>query len=215
MTIAETNINWSKLRRSQTLPFRCRRWFETSKVSVSYNQHQKRSKSKYQPGGTAVISTGEMALRAGKQEQDSRKLGRWSSQILHGKQGIVTRIISVYVPIMMSSFGSNKVASQQQRALLKMGVKENVYTVFWQDFWRQIDKWLDEGEQLVICGDWNRDITNKSFIKEFEKRNLIPAIASKHGTQLPATYNNGSAPIGEIFCSKTLQIISSGYLGSK
>ena len=64
MAMAETNINWSKIKKTQTLQQLGRRWYQTSKVVVAYNQHQKKSKSRHQPGGTAVMSKGEMALRA-------------------------------------------------------------------------------------------------------------------------------------------------------
>ena len=212
MILAETNVNWGKVRRHQTLPQRCRRWLETSKVVVSYNQHQKKVKAKHQPGGTAVISTGEIALRISGSQYDDKRMGRWASQTIQGKKGITTRIVSVYVPILTSKYGHKKVACQQQRVLLSMGIKDNVMTVFWRDFWQQIDKWLAAGEQLVVGGDWNKDITSPAFLAEFESRNMIPAVASRHGRNLPATHNNGSLPIDEIFCSDTLQLVASGYL---
>ena len=76
MGMAETNINWSKMRRTQTLPQLARRWYQTSRTVVSYNQHKKRKKSKYQSGGTAIIAKGEMALRAIAPEYNDKRLGR-------------------------------------------------------------------------------------------------------------------------------------------
>ena len=134
MALAELNVKWSKLRREQTLPQLCKRWFQTSKATMAYNQHERRQKYKHQPGGTAIVTKGEMALRTGKWENDSRRLGRWSSILIHGKQSITTRIVSVYVPNMTSKHGHKKVVCQQQRALLSLGIKENMFTVFWTDF---------------------------------------------------------------------------------
>ena len=82
---------------------------------------------------------------------------------------------------MMSKHKHKKVMCQQQRALLSMGIKDNVLAVFWRDFWNEVDQWLDDGEQLVISGDWNTDVTKDSFLKEFDKRELLPAISSLHG----------------------------------
>ena len=169
MALAEMNINWGKVSRTNTLPHVCRNWFETSKATVSYNQHEKRKKNKHQPGGTAIVSIDDMALRHHKHEYDKKKMGRWASQAFSGKNGLVTRVVSVYIPIIMKEHGHKKVSCQQQRALLSMGVKSHFITVFFQDFWEQIDKWLTQGDQLVICGDWNTDIRNKRFLKEFKK----------------------------------------------
>ena len=212
MALAETNVHWSKLRRAQTLPHRCRYWFQTSRTVMSYNQHEKRTKSKHQPGGTAVITRGEMALRVNKFEYDKKRMGRWASQTLQGKQGLVTRIVSVYVPTIISKHGHKKVTCQQQRALLSMGITDNVITVFWQDLWQQIDSWLEAGEQLVVAGDWNQDVSKQKFLEEFRKRGLVPSIGSKHGPDLPATHNNGSVAIDEIFCSSSLLVEAAGYL---
>ena len=105
MALAETNINWGKLRRHQTLPQVCKQWFERSKTTILYNQHQRKSKFKHQPGGTAIISISDMSLRHHKHEYDERKLGRWASQSFQGKQGLTTRVVSVYVPILVSAHG--------------------------------------------------------------------------------------------------------------
>ena len=118
MAIAETGINWSKVKRSQTLQQVCKIWFERSKTTVSYNQYEKRKKNKHQPGGTAVIARGDLALRHHKNEYDVKKLGRWASQDYQGKGGIITRVVSVYVPNPMQTHGPKKVACQQQKACI-------------------------------------------------------------------------------------------------
>lgn len=212
MALAETNVHWSKLRRVHTLPQQCKSWFQTSRTVISYNQHEKRTKAKYQPGGTAVITRGEMALRVNKYEYDKKRMGRWASHTVQGKQGLITRIFSVYVPNLMCKYGHKRVVCQQQRALLSMGITENVMTTFWIDFWEQIDAWIESGEQLVVARDWNQDITKQKFLKDLKKRGLLPATSSRHGPELPATYNNGSVAIDEIFCSSTLLVEAAGYL---
>ena len=63
MGLAETNINWGKIRRPQTLPQTCKQWFKSSKVTTAYNLKDKKRKTPHQPGGTAVISRGDMSLR--------------------------------------------------------------------------------------------------------------------------------------------------------
>ena len=132
MAMAELNVNWSKIRREHTLPRICRKWFQTSKTSMAYNQHERKRRYKHQPGGTAIVATGAMALRTGKFDNDKRRLGRWSSLVIQGKNSIKTRIVSVYVPNMTSKHGHKKVVCQQQRALLAMEITDNVFTIFWK-----------------------------------------------------------------------------------
>ena len=113
----------------------------------------------------------------------------------------------------MQSHGPKKVACQQQRALLSLGIKEHYMHVFWVDFWAQIDEWMSKGDQLIICGDWNVDIRKKHFIKEFNKRELKSVNITRHGdSNLPATYSAGTKPIDEIFVTPTLQVTACGYL---
>ena len=105
MAMAELNLNWGKMKRKCTLPQVARKWFRTSKTVVAYNQHERRKKNVHQPGGTAVVAKGEMALRTCQPYYDDKKLGRWASQVIQGKQGVRTRVVSVYVPIWVSKHG--------------------------------------------------------------------------------------------------------------
>ncbi len=208
--MAEINVNWERTSRKNTMNQIVKKWFETTKVTNSYNSHKK-SVSKWLPGGTAIVTQGSLALRANSNENDERHMGRWASQCITGKNGLRTRIISVYVPQPKKDYGDKKVHQQQQEALLKLKITKPVLTAFWDDFWDTIDKWLEKGEQLIIGGDWNTNITNKKFLEPFIARNLIPSIKSRHAN-LPATVNRGSEPIDEIFVSSTLKITASGYL---
>ena len=113
MAMAETNLNWGKMRRPNTLPQVARRWFQTTKTVISYNQHEKKKRKKkfHQPGGTAIISKGEMALRVKQKSYDNKRMGRWASQVIQGKQGITTRVVSVYVPNSVYQHGCKSVVS--------------------------------------------------------------------------------------------------------
>ena len=208
--MSEINIHWKLTARKNSIQDVARYWFERSKVSVAQNMHYK-GRKKHQPGGVSVISQGHLALRTGKSKNDVRGLGRWSSQLFQGKGNLRTRVVSVYVPIVTKYHGHKKVFCQQQNALLNMKVPGQVITTFWKDFWQQIDEWLEAGEQLVIGGDWNADVTKK-WTKEFTKRLLLPVVTGKHKDNIPSTHNNGSYAIDEIFASATLGVKSAGFL---
>jgi exonuclease III len=211
MAIVETNVNWKRVRKKMTIWDKTRGWFENQRVSAAYNSHD-RSGKRYQPGGCAIITQGELALRSDKSGQDNRKLGRWTWTTYQGKNGIKLRVISVYVPNTAKQYGIRKTYSQQQQVLLSKGIKTNPISIFWTDFWEMVDKSIEEGEQLIIGGDWNTDIRDEEFLQKFQERKIIPSIISRHGKKGPETYHRGSVPIDEIFISKNISITKCGYL---
>lgn len=211
MLMAEINTNWRLVGKRNTIWDITRGWFENQSVSCSYNKHDRRC-SLHQPGGTATIHIGETALRVIKTGEDQKKLGRWNWSLLRGKNNVKLRMISCYVPHTATEHGAKKIFCQQHKALLQMGIKEGVAETYWNDFWQDIDSWLEAGEQLIICGDWNVDVRSKNFLRPFRERNLIPSITNKHGNSGPGTHNRGSDPIDEIFISQTLQVTKAGYL---
>ena len=209
--MVEMNVNWRLTPKKETLNDLACDWFETQRVTTSYNIHD-RICLQHQPGGTAILTQGELANRWMETKNDVRNMGRWTSQLLRGKGGLKLRIISVYFATAQKEHGRKKIYMQHKLALLKLNVKDSVYEAFWKDFWKQIDDWKEKGEQLVICGDWNCDVRKKIFRKDFDDRQLIPCNITKHGENGPGTYSRGSKPIDEIFVSSTLQIVQCGYL---
>jgi hypothetical protein len=211
MAIVETNVNWKRVRKKMTIWDKTRGWFENQRVSAAYNSRD-RSGKRYQPGGCSIITRGELALRSDKSGQDHRKLGRWTWTSYQGKNGIKMKIISVYVPNKAQQYGIRKTFSQQQQVLLSQGIKTNPISIFWEDFWKMIDKCIDDGDQLIIGGDWNTDVRNNEFLQDFKERKLIPSIIQRHGREGPETYQRGSVPIDEIFISKNIGVEKCGYL---
>ena len=212
MMIAEVNVNWERAGRENSFRQIARYWFRQCKSSCTYNQHQRLEVTKWQPGGHAIVSRDEISLRIINYDQDIRRMGRWTSQLIQGKMGIKTRVVSVYVPRTSKDHTHQRIYCQQQAALLKLKVTGAVLTVFWEDFWEQIDKWRAQGDQLVIGGDWNEDIREEEFLKPFLERRLVPTNFVRHGPDLPATHNAGKLPIDEIFVSETLEYKKCGYL---
>ena len=211
MMMAEINTNWRIINQRNSMHQIGKRWFERCKIINSFNVHKK-SRLPYLPGGVAIMSIGSLSYRINKWDLDERRMGRWASQLIQGKNNLRTRLVTVYVPTKPYSQGERKVFNQQKEALLCMGITTPVLQAFWDDFWTQIDIWLNDGEQLIIGGDWNSNVTKDNFLRPFIERNLIPAVQSRHGKNLPATYSKGSVPIDEIFISSTLTLSHSGFL---
>ncbi len=209
--MAETNANWKRISKNNTIWSRTRGWFENQRLSAQHNIHDDKG-YKYQPGGTALLTQGDLALRHIASGGDERKLGRWAWQHFRGKNDLRLRIISVYVPHKNHTAGKINAYSQQQDALLKMGLTEDPITLFWNDLWTFVDKCTDNGEQIILAGDWNEDVRTDNFRNKFLERGLLPSITGIHGEDGPETYNRGTNPIDEIFVSANLEISACGYL---
>ena len=204
--LAEVNINWKIVEKKKSLSSLAKEWFEHGRAVTSHNMLHN-TKAPHQQGGVAIITSGNTALQVAKSEQDPQYLGRWCSVKVRGKGGVIMRIVSVYVPIVTKSHGNKTVHAQQQAALLKLKKTKSVIATFWSDLWKEIDKWIENGEKLVITGDWNQDVQSQSLVKAFEGRNLFPVVTGgRHRGVSPETYNNGSYPIDECFALSDLLI---------
>ena len=96
-----------------------------------------------------------MALHARDTGIDQRKLGRWTWTRYRGKDNLITRIITVYVPTKPTVWGDRKVYFQQQKALTIDNITECPLKVFWEDLWELVDTCQKDEEQIILIGDWN------------------------------------------------------------
>ena len=206
MGLAETNVNWGKVRNRDTLWDRTKQWFRDRKIGVSYNTRQ-RITTREQPGGTATIATNDMAHRFQSSGFDKSGLGRWSWIRVTGKQNCVTRFVSVYGPSARSGAGTNTVYEQHLEFLQTDPIKD-----FWNSLAKEIMEWQNKGEQLILMGDWNEDIAGTPLRNWMEIFGLQEAITDIHGNKPPSTYHRGSHAIDGIFVSPSIKAIRAGYL---
>ena len=204
--LAETNVNWSKITTSNTLWERTKAWFETRKIAVSYNTHDCIGKRRCQQGGTATITQSKVAHRHRDNGFDSTGLGRWSWIRIAGKQGCITRFVTVYCPVKTGK--GNTIYTQQLRVL-----HEDPTSRFWNDLSQLIIQWHSDGEQIVLSGDWNEDVTSPRMKEWLDLVGLKDLIIPQHEDKPPPTYHRGSDTIDAIFGSKSVVTAKSGFLG--
>ena len=155
--MAETNTDWRRVQKSKTIWEQTKGWFKNTTVVASTNQHDRPS-TPYQPGGTAILHQGDLALSIINVGYDTRRLARWTWSLIRGKNNVRLRIVSIYFAKKPQEYGDRKVYWQQKTALLQQGITDNPTVIFWQDFWNEVDGWIENGEQLILCGDWNVDV---------------------------------------------------------
>ena len=206
MGIAETNVNWGKVRSKDTLWDQTKSWAENQRLGVSFNTRQTFI-IPYQQGSTATIAFNHIAHRYKQSGFDASGLGCWSWIVVSGTQNRVTRFVTVYVP-QKNNKGINTVYSQQLAHL-----RQDSIPVFWRDLAWSITQWQQAGEQLVLMGDWNEDITGQSLSSWMDTFDLKEVITNIHGKNPPPTFHRGLQAIDGIFASSSLEIDRAGYLG--
>ena len=90
--------------------------------------------------------------------QEFRNLGRWSWLSWQGKNNIRTRNILTYCPIEIASAGG--AYSQELEVLAILKVQNNPRPQFWIDLNKGISKWIHQGEQIILMGDWNSEASD-------------------------------------------------------
>ena len=149
--ISEVNVNWRVTSKKNSIQDIVRGWFERQHVIVGYNQHD-RICDNYLPGGTGIVSQGDLALKVAKSTQDPLSLGRWVSTLYRGKKKSMLRVVSVYFPVLATVYGNKKVYCQQQKALLNMEVEQPVWKIFWRDFWTILEiHFLSNHRTCFLC----------------------------------------------------------------
>jgi hypothetical protein len=69
---------------------------------------------------------------------------------------------------------------------------------FHDDLMKQLNKWHQEGDRLVVCMDANEEIYKKSLGKSLtstEGLNMVEVVGVFTGKQIGATFFRGSKPI--------------------
>ena len=85
--------------------------------------------------------------------------------------------------------------------------------IFINDLCKEVEKWLESGDQLVIGIDANEDVRRGELTVKLEQLGLVDSVTTAHGKQGPPTYNRGSVPIDGLFVSRTLRGLKCGYDG--
>ena len=177
MCLTEVNVKWSLLEVEDTIWDRTSHWFENIKLGDGFNTNDPNA-LKHQPGGTVIIARDKIALTC-VSGSDESKLGRWSWVIIKGANGLNTRVVSAYSPS-GSGRGPSTVYSQQLSVLQNDPTK-----TFWDDLGLILSKWIQSGEQVILTGDWNEDVSSSNINQCMRVFGLSECILERHGRHPP------------------------------
>ena len=211
--LQELNLNVSKCRDRERIGERMKSpaW-EFFNTATGHNKHYTGNK-KMLYGGTMLLAQGQQCHRVASSGADERGLGRWAWFLLHGKDRIKTRVVTAYRPCKTTKLTSTGTVYNQHLQYFKdQNIDTCPLTMFDNDLTALIQKWIRQGEKVVLMIDSNDDINTGAFDRKLRQCGLISALRTRHGTNVPPTQHSGSVAIDDIYITPNLQVGKAGYL---
>ena len=166
-------------------------------------------------GGTALYLTPNTAHRSDTHGEDLTGLGRWCWTRLRGKRGLHTRIITAYRPTQPSSTSDDALTVYAQHELYFRGTR-NPRDAFFEDLTGIIHRWMEEGDQVILGGDFNDDTRSDDITQRRENMGLVDPFLQRFPT-LPTVStcrsNSNQQQIDSIWISPGLDIQAGGFSG--
>ena len=81
-----------------------------------------------------------------------------------------------------------------------------------EDLKRQLQEAVDDGDQIILGGDFNMDLRNDMWSELMDEFSLENAVFQRHDENGPNTQARGSKQIDGFLISRTLVVTASGYL---
>ncbi len=131
---------------------------------ASHNVHE--TVGKYQEGGTAVLSYGNLLQQFDLEGsgRDDLGLGCWTYMRFVGDDRIVTRVICGYSPCANKKKDSGTVYQQHHYHLInKLKDDTCLRARFREDLLCQMKQWQKDGEWLILCLDANKNIYQREL----------------------------------------------------
>ncbi len=174
---------------------------------VAHNVHK--NIGRVQQGETSLLLFGHLTEQLDKNEssKDETGLGRWSVMTLQGDR-VCNRIICGYNPCGNAKLNSGTTYQHHRRYFVTM--KKDITCPrkhFHNDLMKQLHKWRQKGDCLVVCMDANEDIYKKSLGKSLtctDGLNMVEVVREFTGMQIGATFFRGFKPIDRIWATQDL-----------
>ena len=214
--LQECGLNWDNISQNHRLPsiFRDKKRFTKCKAFTAHNVHTG-VKTKCQWGGTAVLSMGNISHYAKGAGRDLTGLGRWCWTRFQGRNGITLRYVSVYGPC-DSKNGETSVRRQHIKYLNEHNDNRHPKTAFLEDLEKELKTWLAAGDQVVVGGDFNLEVTSGPLPAMFARNHMHNMVFCLHDpADFPSTSDKATVnkrTVDGIFGTANLIPIRAGYL---
>jgi hypothetical protein len=192
--MSEVSINWS---RSPTQVKDCTRgWFPRLQISHGYFSLFP-GNTTFQVGGVMQFSINDLTSRIQMFGNNKSGLGRWTWQMLRGKQGRQVRVVTAYCPV-KNETGIGSTWNQHQYYANCNNIQGNPHERWIKDLTSKILSWREAGDSIILMVDLNDDVNTSKTAKTLNKLGLFEVITKTQKQHMP-TYQRGSTTIDGIF----------------
>jgi exonuclease III len=159
---SEINLDVAQYNVRQQMDNICKRFF--SKHRLVTGSTSKRARHAYKPGGTAMLSVQNIISTITETTRD--RMGRWTSTRYAGSQERKVTVISAYQVCQQHTYGPYTATAQQVSILLDESLQSNSPVritprqAFIRDLQTYIQKRQQEGDAIVLVGDFNDTMDN-------------------------------------------------------
>ena len=215
---AEINTDTNNYNVRRKMEMIATRQFQQCQLILSTSKYT--TSSPYKPGGTAIMAN--QATTALVRSYSRDRMGRWASIRLQTAESRYLRIISAYQACENIRPGSNSVAAQQRAQLLEEDSTQSEMRrrtpreAFVDDLQSFIHQSQINGDDIILVGDFNEDITNEGsgIARLAATCGLADLFNIRLGSPiLPATYQRGTRRIDYALITPTLitAVQAAGY----
>jgi hypothetical protein len=176
--------------------------------------NQNEEVGKFQEGGTAMMVYSDLIQQFDPEAsgRDDLGLGRWMYILFCCTNNTVTLVICGYSPCANKKKDSGTVYQQHRRHLINMlGDDTCPWTRFREDLLRQMRRWRQARERLILCLDANKNIYLGEMGRELTDlhglgmKEVMGEFTTK---QLGATYFRGSVPIDAVWATSDVAMVN-------
>ncbi|CAJ1935549.1 unnamed protein product [Cylindrotheca closterium] len=184
--------------------------------AVAYNKQQSQSSATtaFQWGGCIATVLSQVSHRAKESGSDSTGLGRWAYVRLQGKKLQAQGVMITLAWPKREGTGESTVWAQQRLYFNSIKRKIDPRKALVDDLCKQIQKWRDEGCEVLLGIDANEDLSVNSpdsIRQRFRECGMEEAILKRHPPTATHQRNQSNVPIDGIFTTSGVPVLAGGY----
>ena len=216
--LQELGLNWSALSDSQQWRRRVDPELDPTQTKTRCCHNTKAAIAEpRQWGGTGMLAHGLVSHFAAGSGADKSGLGRWTWSRFSGKNGTYLRCVSFYRPC-KNRIGSASVWSQHKAHFQLQNDDRDPCLAFYADFHKEIQEWIQAGDQLFLGGDINDHAVRPvvaAFFTQLGLHNLIFERHSQVGAPTTSFRNEQGKILDSFWGTANISVTQCGYCHPK
>ena len=159
----ELGKNWRHLPEEMQLRQTTKQWWAHCSTACAH-LHDTENRGERQIGGVAMVVLPSVTGHIIQRGQDNRKMGRWTWYSFRGEESVITTVITIYRPC---NTDPRLLGSAKSQQLMRFREKYpqivcDPLEQFDQDLRVLIESNTNKGHQVVVMGDFNQDLMQRS-----------------------------------------------------